>query len=202
MTGLTEIACDDDSGVVVGLNSIMGSSELTSGQTYYVQVDGWNGATGAFCISVETVIPPSNDKCSEAENIVQNADCQATAGSISGAGPTPYPGVDCNGLGFQSIANDDVWYSFTATTENVIIDVDANFDAVVEMFEGDDCDVLISTFCADDTFAGLETIVANGLTIGTTYYVRVYSYGDGAVADPTFTICAVSYTHLRAHETS
>ncbi|MGB1206141.1 MAG: T9SS type A sorting domain-containing protein [Chitinophagales bacterium] len=193
LSSLTQIACDEDGGTIVNFNSVMGYAALNAGQTYYVQVDGYAAATGTFCISVVSVTAPANDACSEAQSLTQNADCQTTTGSVFGAAPSSYPGVDCNGLGFQSVANDDVWYSFVATTENAIIEVDANFDSVIEMFEGDDCDALTSIFCADALTDGVgtptEAIVASELMIGETYYVRIYSFADGIVADPVFTIC-------------
>lgn len=48
------ISCDDDNGNTNGtLKSILYASGLTSGQTYYILVDGFNGANGTFCVTVD-----------------------------------------------------------------------------------------------------------------------------------------------------
>lgn len=50
------IACDDNGGSAVGSNlSVVYASGLSSGQTYYVAVDGANGTTGSFCISIDAL---------------------------------------------------------------------------------------------------------------------------------------------------
>ena len=51
----TNIACDDDNGSVVPDKSILYATGLTSGNTYYIQVDGKDGstATGIFCLTVD-----------------------------------------------------------------------------------------------------------------------------------------------------
>jgi hypothetical protein len=48
------ISCDDNGGSAVGNNlSVLYATGLTSGQTYYVGVDGANGTTGTFCINID-----------------------------------------------------------------------------------------------------------------------------------------------------
>jgi hypothetical protein len=50
------IGCDQDSGEVIIFNSILELDEtvLTPGETYYIQVSGYDGAVGTFCIEVST----------------------------------------------------------------------------------------------------------------------------------------------------
>ncbi|OAB78546.1 fibronectin type III domain-containing protein [Cochleicola gelatinilyticus] len=57
------LACDQDSGDVIIFNSIIEAEGLTPGETYYVQVSGWNGNNGTFCIEVQT-----GPDCPEVEN--------------------------------------------------------------------------------------------------------------------------------------
>lgn len=55
-TTFQSIACDDNGGSAVGTNlSVVYASGLTNGQTYYVAVDGANGTTGSFCISIDAL---------------------------------------------------------------------------------------------------------------------------------------------------
>ncbi len=73
----TEIGCDNDGGVIINFNSVLNLTGLTSGDTYYIQVDVWSDFTtlGDFGISVIDTNPP----CSVPENIVNDALTEATA---------------------------------------------------------------------------------------------------------------------------
>ncbi|HOB26928.1 MAG TPA: hypothetical protein PKJ07_02125 [Bacteroidales bacterium] len=116
---------------------------------------------------------PSNDDCSGAITLTVNnsANCtNPTTGDVAGAtnsGVTGCPGTP----------NDDVWYKFVATaTEHTITVVgSSDFDAVVDLRSGSCPGTSIT--CVDATLeGGSEVINATGLTIGNTYYVRVYHY--------------------------
>ncbi|TNF28200.1 MAG: PKD domain-containing protein, partial [Bacteroidetes bacterium] len=138
-------------------------------------------------ISVAASCGPANDECAGAEVLVQGATCSPTAGTLAGATESQAP---CSG---GSVAN-DVWFSFEATAESAVIDVNgsADVDAVFEVFEGV-CGALTSGGCVDQGFSAgdPESAQIDGLTIGNTYYVRVYhwtSTGDEPT-DPTFDIC-------------
>jgi len=47
-----EYCCSEDAGVTVPLAGVMSTGGLVPGQTYYIQLDGYAGATGTFCIDV------------------------------------------------------------------------------------------------------------------------------------------------------
>jgi hypothetical protein len=49
------ISCDDDNGSTGTLRSVLYATGLTTGQEYLVSVDGYNGATGTFCIAVDNL---------------------------------------------------------------------------------------------------------------------------------------------------
>lgn len=50
---------------------------------------------------------------------------------------------------------------------------------MVDLYGGD-CQNLIALACANDNLAGTgETIEATGLTVGNTYYFRVYDWSSG-----------------------
>ena len=131
---------------------------------------------------------PTNDNCTNAINLTPGASgvpCSSTAGTVAAATAST-PTTTCTGT-----ANDDVWYKFTATSTSHTISVtgSASFDAVFEFFSGT-CGSLTSIACKDGTFdGGTETATQTGLTIGNTYYVRVYDYYTGIPTTPTFTIC-------------
>ncbi len=123
-----------------------------------------------------------SDNCSTATVLTVNSSCITTAGTTASATQSI---VGCTGT-----ADDDVWYEFVATgiSQQIVVTPSASFDAVVQLFSGT-CAALISNTCKNDFGAGLsETINATGLTIGTTYKIRVYHFSAGS-GSGTFTIC-------------
>lgn len=124
----------------------------------------------------------SND-CSTATNLPITGNCSTPlAGTTTGATQSI---AGCSGT-----ADDDVWYQFTATstTHQITVVPSAGMDPVVQAFSGA-CSTLISIQCKDLGFTGETEIVnLNGLTIGTTYRIRVYHYGAGS-GTGSFTIC-------------
>lgn len=90
-----------------------------------------------------------------------------------------------------TFSDDDVWYKFAATGTSHIVDVTPTslVDAVFEVYSGASCAALSSIVCMNSTTAAAtETATLTGLTIGNTYYVRVYSAASAA-GNGTFTIC-------------
>lgn len=53
-SSMTQIACNDD---YCGLQSQLDNVPVTAGQTYYIIVDGYSSASGAYVISVEAYVP-------------------------------------------------------------------------------------------------------------------------------------------------
>ena len=145
--------------------------------------------------------PPENDNCDQATVITPNSDSSCTesaSGNLVGATPSP-EGNTCGGSD-----DDDVWFEFTATSENhaiTIYNIVGNTqDLYHVLYEGSQCDDLTQIYCSD-----ADDSVANGLTIGNTYSIRVYSYTAALLDYLTFDICVytipppittVSYTHL------
>lgn len=129
-----------------------------------------------------------SDGCSSATPLPVTANCSSpTAGTTTGATQTI--------AGCLGTADDDVWYSFvaTSTTHEITVAGVVGFDAVVQLFSGS-CSTLISLGCQDQTLdGGVETIYASGLTIGNTYTIRVYDYYVGS-GNGNFTICVTEGT--------
>jgi hypothetical protein len=191
----TNISCEDST--FTGGTEVLNATGLTVGTTYYVRVYHWYNtapATTTFTICVTTPTPPApaNDNCSGATALtVFGATCGgATTGNVTGATQS-IAGITCNS--FSGTADDDVWYSFVATSTNHIVTVvgSASFDAVIDLRTGSCSGTNVD--CADATTGGgTETVNATGLTVGTTYYVRVYHYGSTMPSTPTFTICVTT----------
>lgn len=128
---------------------------------------------------------PANNNCSGAVNIPVNSSttCVTTLTATSSGATQSQAGCTGN-------ADDDVWFIFTATSGNHTITVTPTTmnDVVLQFFTGS-CAGLTSAGCFDATAgSSAETVYYNGGLAGTTYYVRVYSYGSSANAG-TFSIC-------------
>ncbi len=155
--------------------------------TYYYAVLTEPGAQGPYTINVAaTACPPApaNDECASAQGLSVFTVCTPVDGSTV-SGNESLPAIDCNG--FNSGEAIDVWYSFVATgTDHVVTATGTNgADLVIELLDGT-CGSQNSLACADATVTdGVEEIIQSGLTVGATYYVRVYNYGGTA----TFNIC-------------
>lgn len=162
-------------------------SNLASG-TYYVRVYSFGSSnlnSGAdFNITVAGA--PANNECSGAVSLTSNLTCTNTAGTLKLA--TLSSGIPS---GCASAGNHyDVWYWFTAASalsETIAISgLGTNIsNPEVQLFSGT-CGSLTSVQC------GATSLTATGLTIGTTYYVRVSNVGtdpSGTGNNSDFDIC-------------
>jgi hypothetical protein len=105
--------------------------------------------------------------------------CSSTSGTL-GASDSGEPA--CAG-----ISSDDVWYSFTATSQAVkVVGVTVNFDMVLQVI---DAGTMVSIACQNTNGASSgEVLYVNTLQPGGNYFVRVHS-SDGAGAG-AFDLCA------------
>lgn len=163
----------------------MGMSGLTQGETYYVRLfmDDFSGAVN-FSVCLTDNTPPANDEWANATMLIQEASvwCESALGGTFAAATSSQLTVDCDGQ--MAVANDDVWYQFVAATAAPTIEVAYLWgDYRIELFSADASTLL-------DCAQGMD-LMANGLTIGDTYLVRVFSVADQALSpiEGAFTIC-------------
>lgn len=140
-------------------------------------------------IHIYCATPPVNDNCAGAVSLTEGAIgvCTPTAGTVNYATQSA-PISTC---GPAATTHNDVWYSFVATAANTTVSVtgNANMDAVVELMSGA-CGAPVSMQCQDATFSGgTEQFTYSGLTVGNTYFVRVYDYYGAPPVNGAFTIC-------------
>lgn len=156
---LTSIKCD-----TVITDKLDALRNLTIGQTYYLRV--FSRATGIYS-HFKIAIFKSNDECVDAEELAftnnPNDANQPIYNTLSATQSLP---------GCQQNADDDVWFSFTATQTTHsfnVSDYTGSAGPMLEVFSGG-CGSLTSLTCV---FGGQAN--ANGLTIGQKYYLRAYS---------------------------
>jgi len=172
---------------------------LNSGAYVYGGMDSsnngnfWNGTT--YNSGILTVTPPpapANDDCAGAYSVTVNSDLactSVTAGTLVGATASTTDATACGGT-----EDDDVWFSFvaTATTHQVSLNdvTGSTTDLYHSLWTGADCAslALVPGTCSDP-----NTSTPTGLTIGATYYVRVYSWTATAGQTSVFNVCVGSF---------
>ncbi|MEZ4758096.1 MAG: T9SS type A sorting domain-containing protein [Flavobacteriales bacterium] len=135
-----------------------------------------------YTVTVAPFVFQPGDNCNIALPLTVGSSCTPTAGSVAGLTQS-IPGGVCGGT-----ADDDIWYSFVATNTSHTVTLDADFDAVLEVRSGA-CNGA-NLGCADNNFStGIEELSVNGLTVGATYFVRLWSWSSAVQTTPTFDLC-------------
>jgi hypothetical protein len=143
-------------------------------------------------------LPPANDAPCNATVLASPDLCNPLVGTTQMA--TASQGTNGVPAGCNGNADDDVWYSFvaTSTAHTVTVVGSTGFNAVVQVYTlsgtcpGSATYTAVANSCSNATGAGgTESLIIRGLTIGVTYYVRVHDSAAGASTSPTFTICVV-----------
>ncbi|HSN08092.1 MAG TPA: T9SS type A sorting domain-containing protein [Hanamia sp.] len=157
---------------------------------YVVPVNSSGSAIGCGVNTtsfITTPPPPApiNDDCVGAVDISSYPSTGSTLGATQSQ-----PADPCGG--FTGSADDDVWYTFnTLYTGSVAVTLNcqSGFDGVLEVFKGT-CGSFSYVGCSDASgVGGTETVNINAL-VGTTYKVRVYSFGPNLSDRGGFTISA------------
>ena len=172
----------------LGVTEVLAMDNLTVGTTYFIRVYTGNSQNaefrGFFTICLTTPYPP-NDECSGAIALTPALAPTTVTGTTVSASGSLAP-ITCNGNS-TGAADDDVWYKFTAPGSQVSITASSTgLNLVLDIRSGGCNGSTIA--CANATATGgTETATATGLTTGTTYYARVYSFG---LTNGAFTISA------------
>ena len=197
--GGTVLACDDDGGA--GFLSLINLS-VTSGTTYWLRLSGWNGGAGSITLDISCAplamedcadgidndgdmladcddpdcamdaacLPPANDDCAsatatgEAMGIAVDTSAATTDATPSSCGlPAP-----------------DVWVAYTAGCSGL---------ATIETTSGPGGDTILEALdacggtvlaCDDDGGPGFLSVINLTVTSGTTYWLRLSGWNNGA----------------------
>lgn len=165
---------------------------VTNGTVYYVRVANTTNPSGTggvanFNICLSTSAAPSNDLCAGAFSLTSSTGCNSITGTLNNA--TASGTSTCGSI---IAASADVWYTFVAQSAYPTISVSESFgsggNAGIEIYSV--CGGSPLGTCATNTF-NVATQYPTGLTVGTTYWVRVGS--SKSIGTPTsgydFTIC-------------
>ena len=159
----------------------------------YFVPDGGPGGSNSNYIGIDSftyyssLAAPENDECETAIELNHAVSCTPETGSLQVATET-MPG--CDGM-----ANNDVWYTFTANTNAASIEIlgSSELDAVLEIYSGT-CANLNSLACINNGYEGdQEATISNNLVVGSTYYARIYDWNDWVPNTMDFTICIEAF---------
>ena len=180
----SSIACVSGAGVTsLSLNTFTtpGGAGLTVGNTYLIRVFtnetiSSNGSANGWGYTICVTNPPANDLCTNAISLSSSTTCTSTSGTLSSATTFTTTPNACG-------TNNDVWYTFVAKSSNPTIALSgALADTRAQILSGN----CTGGFAAVGACPTSTTTAASGLTVGATYYVRVYSATN---ATGNFTIC-------------
>ena len=169
-------------------------TSLTEGETYdiYVQANCGAGDDSTFATATWTQLPPpANDDCENAISLTVNTD--SSCGTVT-AGTTVGATASAQTDDVTGTPNTDVWFSFTATNTDHTVSLlnianqgggtDTSTDMGMGVYDGTGGCVGLVFFDDSDP----ESFTLTGLTVSTTYYIRVYGWWSG-IQYNNFDIC-------------
>jgi hypothetical protein len=168
-------------------NPTLNGLNVVAGTTYFITVSTFpSPQCTPFDIDITACPPPpANDECAGATNVgvtPQGGTCTPTTGTIATATGSSQTN-DCFGT-----ADDDVWYSFTATSTDVQIDLSNISGSTTDMYfsvYGGSCGSPGAALLCSDPNSGQ----VSGLTIGNTYFIRIYTYTSTGGQNVNFDLC-------------
>lgn len=182
---LFELACHQDISLSNPPNylSEIPNAPVNPGQTYYIQVSGWNTVSGTFCLEITA---PSNDNLCNAIGLTVGASCISPNGDNTGATQQAgEPDPAC-----FSGQNPSIWYFFeappsgnvTITTNNGITGTNTDTEIALYSLSGGNCNNinnLSEIACSQDLSNNfLSTISVNSLTPGERYFIQVSGWNN------------------------
>ena len=137
---------------------------------------------------LSTGAAPSNDECANATVITPSTLTTCTS-TVPGSVACATASADANSCASTG-SDDDVWYQFTATSNIHMVNITnvagSTTDMYFSVYSGT-CGSLTNILCSDADAGTLS-----GLTVGATYYIRVYTYTTTSGQTTTFDICVAT----------
>jgi hypothetical protein len=173
VAALTTIVSNDDT---VGTTSSV-TFTATSGQPYFIAVDGYNAASGAIALTWSQTISsagPANNAFSAA--IALTGASGTTSGTNRLASKETGEPRHAGNAGGAS-----VWWKITPTAASTISvnTAGSSFDTTLGIYTGSAVSGLTTVTSNDDSGGTLQSAVSFSASAGTTYYIAVDGY-DGA----------------------
>lgn len=200
------------------------SQPLVSGTTYFIRIsqNGTQVTTGSggfnICITTSATAPPSNDGCSSPQVLTSSTTCNNVGGTLFNATASTIGQITNTCGGNQNAA--DVWYSFVAQTaypniifRNIGIPVGGGSNraafqllAANTLCTNSYTNLICNLYNNTGTDNTITTTALNGgagLTVGQTYYIRIFYNQSGTPTNAwTFSLCIQDLTGAFARQTA
>ena len=190
---------DDDSDCSAGAGAASSTATVspTSATEYYIYVKGNGGASGNFDLTVSDLgrIPPANDLCADAEDILVPSGGTGTGSGTTLGATTAGAPSNC-GSGVNNGSSGGVWYTFTGiggrAYEVSTCNAFTNFDTEISVFTGA-CGSLSCVDGNDDdsncsTGAGTTNSTVTVTPLSTTQYYVYVKRNSGATGNFNLTV--------------
>lgn len=145
--------------------------------------DGVNDISGVLTVSPPP--PPANDNCGTAQVMPVNPDYSCFTSYL---GTTSWATASNLGSECATGANDDVWFSFTATNAAHRISLFNTTKEMTAVVYNGTCASMSYITCAT-TVSGSATINLTGLTVGGNYLIKVFTTSTVATDFAEYTFC-------------
>jgi len=189
MGSATAITVSDDQGNPSQPLTAIGTLQFgpyVNGTDVVITIDDDNDDDSCTVTSsaiTQTVCPPANDDCANAELAPVGLGACGTSVTGNNTGATD-SGVAQAGCATATYSGGDVWYTFdmpVGETELVYTRSASVFSTTqVELYSGT-CGALVEEGCTTSATASFT-----GLTAGATYYLRIYDWGNNDLGSFTF----------------
>ncbi len=180
VNALTLVASNDDDGTPNGASSLTFDFQL--GQTYYIAIDGKNGASGLVLANTKFA-PPLNDDFINAEIVSGSTGSISPPSSSNNLRATSEPGEP---LHAGQVGNGSVWFEWTAPQSGQVIlnTAGSGFDTLLGIYQGNSVTALSEIASNDDDDGSIQgtSQVVFWATAGNTYKVAVDSKNNGLPA--------------------
>src|SRR5439155_14647612 len=127
----------------------------TSGNTYLIQVGDFSATTFSGTFTIDYPMPPANDNCSTATNVVGNGPFNFD-NTFATTGTQGQSESACNFTGGTAIPR-DIWYTWTATSTSNFMSVTTcsttTINSKIAVYNGAGCPSSSSIGCNDDSCA-------------------------------------------------
>ncbi|MDM8557349.1 hypothetical protein [Candidatus Parabeggiatoa sp. HSG14] len=167
---LTALACNDDSN---NLKQSQVQVELQTGTTYYINISGYQGETGALILTALEVNPLENDNLADALPVTLDSNASYTYTQMTQEATNQ----DNESISIcNTKSRGSVWFKYTASTDQTIVidTMGSDYNTSLSVWAGTSHPLEDEVICNDDN-SGPQSLLRVALTASETYFINISS---------------------------